>query len=57
MKAFVVLLSFILTFTTMPAQNTADPIYQFTVEDLYGETFELASLEGKKVIIVNTASK
>jgi len=41
----------------MQAQNTADPIYQFTVEDLYGESFELASLEGKKVMVVNTASK
>nr|WP_258543823.1 glutathione peroxidase [Parvicella tangerina] len=32
-------------------------IYQFKVEDLYGESFDLASLKGKKVMIVNTASK
>jgi len=37
---------------TMP-QN----IYQFKVEDLSGKTFDFASLKGKKVIIVNTASK
>jgi len=32
-------------------------IYQFKVEDLYGKQFDFASLKGKKVMIVNTASK
>lgn len=32
-------------------------IYQFTVEDLYGENFDFSDLKGKKIIIVNTASK
>jgi len=32
-------------------------IYQFKVEDLYGKTFDFASLKGKKILIVNTASK
>ncbi|KAF2506698.1 glutathione peroxidase [Flavobacterium zhairuonense] len=32
-------------------------IYQFKVEDLSGKTFDFASLKGKKVMIVNTASK
>ena len=32
-------------------------IYQFKVEDLSGNTFDFATLKGKKVIIVNTASK
>ena len=32
-------------------------IYQFKVEDINGETFDLSSLKGKKVMIVNTASK
>ena len=32
-------------------------IYQFKVEDISGSEFDLASLEGKKVMIVNTASK
>ena len=32
-------------------------IYQFKVEDLSGETFDFASLKGKKIMIVNTASK
>ncbi|MHC5353847.1 glutathione peroxidase [Myroides sp. LJL115] len=40
-------------------ENTQDPtsIYQFTVTDIYGEPFDLASLKGKKVMIVNTASQ
>jgi len=33
------------------------PVYQFKVTDLYGKTFDFASLKGKKVMIVNTASK
>ena len=36
---------------------TAATIYQFKVKDLYGEEFDFSSLKGKKVIIVNTASK
>lgn len=37
--------------------QSVKPIYQFTVTDLYGKTFDFASLKGKKVMIVNTASK
>ncbi|MBK0368972.1 glutathione peroxidase [Flavobacterium agrisoli] len=36
---------------------TKETIYQFKVEDLSGEIFDFASLKGKKVMIVNTASK
>lgn len=32
-------------------------IYDFKVTDISGNTFDLASLKGKKVMIVNTASK
>src|SRR5690606_15756311 len=34
-----------------------ETIYQFKVKDLYGEEFDFSSLKGKKVMIVNTASK
>ncbi|SHH39130.1 glutathione peroxidase [Flavobacterium johnsoniae] len=34
-----------------------ETIYQFKVEDLSGDTFDFASLKGKKILIVNTASK
>lgn len=32
-------------------------IYQFTVKDINGNSFPLSQLKGKKVMIVNTASK
>lgn len=39
-------------------QNASDQtIYQFTVQDITGKDFPLAGLKGKKVMIVNTASK
>ncbi|TRW97184.1 glutathione peroxidase [Flavobacterium gawalongense] len=34
-----------------------ETIYQFKVADLSGNTFDFASLKGKKIMIVNTASK
>ncbi len=37
--------------------NDSKSIYQFKVTDINGKEFDLASLEGKKVMIVNTASK
>lgn len=41
------------------AQNTTmkNSIHSFTVEDINGNTFNLSSLKGKKVMLVNTASK
>ncbi|PWB22226.1 glutathione peroxidase [Flavobacterium sp. HTF] len=36
---------------------TKETIYQYKVEDLSGNPFDFASLKGKKVMIVNTASK
>lgn len=38
---------------TMNKEN----IYQFKVKDLSGDEFDFASLKGKKILIVNTASK
>jgi len=32
-------------------------IYQFKVSDLYGSEFDFSSLQGKKVMVVNTASE
>ena len=50
--------------TPKPAKATsktkamaAENIYQFKVQDLYGNEFDFSSLKGKKVIVVNTASK
>ncbi|MFM2212921.1 MAG: hypothetical protein RL427_184 [Bacteroidota bacterium] len=35
----------------------AETIYQFKVTDLYGKPFDFASLKGKKILVVNTASE
>jgi glutathione peroxidase len=34
-----------------------ETIYQYKVKDLSGDTFDFSSLKGKKIMIVNTASK
>ena len=60
MKYFTFIITlFTLTMENLQAQNNADnqTIYQFTVEDINGNPFALADLKGKKVMIVNTASK
>ena len=60
MKYFTFIITLLtLTMENLQAQNNADnqTIYQFTVEDINGKPFALADLKGKKVMIVNTASK
>lgn len=42
---------------TMDTAINAETIYQFKVKDLYGQEFDFASLKGKKILIVNTASE
>lgn len=41
----------------MEQQKNTSPIYQFKVKDITGNDFDLSQLKGKKVLIVNTASK
>jgi glutathione peroxidase len=44
--------------SALRAQDAAAPsIHDFTVEDIFGDSFPLSTLEGKKVMIVNTASR
>jgi glutathione peroxidase len=43
--------------TSTPVTMTKQSIHQFKVTDLSGATFDFASLKGKKVMVVNTASK
>lgn len=44
---------------TMDTQTPilTETIYQFKVKDLYGKEFDFASLKGKKILVVNTASE
>ena len=41
----------------MGALNAQTTFYDFTVKDINGEDFPLSQLKGKKVLVVNTASK
>ena len=42
---------------TLAQKNTDTTIYQFKVENIEGEEFNFNSLRGKKIMIVNTASR
>jgi glutathione peroxidase len=44
-------------FVLISALASSQTIYDFKVIDIEGKEFDLASLKGKKVLIVNTASK
>ena len=39
-----------------PGLSAQQSFYEFTVEDIHGEEFDLAQLQGKRVLVVNTAS-
>lgn len=53
MKIFIVLISIFAVMNSSEKQS----IYQFKVKDINGETYDFSSLKGKKIMIVNTASK
>lgn len=54
MKKTVILFSLLIMISTAFAQKS---FYDFKVKDIDGNDFELVSLKGKKVLVVNTASK
>lgn len=57
MKKTLILLVGLFT-STLYTQNTMEKtIHQFTVETLEGDRFDFSSLKGKKIMVVNTASK
>lgn len=56
----IILLTLVLIFTQLGiAQSNKGKmnLHDFKVESLEGDSFDLASLKGKKVLVVNTASK
>ena len=55
MRKLIVLFIFIMLFITGYAQSS--DFYNFKVKTLEGADFDFSSLKGKKVLIVNTASK
>lgn len=59
MKIKVAMSIGILSLAMVLSSSTAskESIHQFKVEDIEGKTFDFSSLKGKKIMIVNTASK
>lgn len=55
MKTFIITLITIIMTTTINAQQKS--FYDFTVKTIDGKDFPLSSLKGKKVLVVNVASK
>lgn len=45
------------TTATKTKTMSKETIYQYKVKDLYGEEFDFSKLKGKKILVVNTASK
>lgn len=56
MRTFTILICMtLLSITSVNAQNKS--FYDFTVKDINGQDIEMSSFKGKKVLIVNVASK
>ena len=53
MKTLFILIAII----AMMNSSDKETIYQFQVKDIQGNDFDFASLKGKKIMVVNTASK
>lgn len=56
MRTFLIILTFI-SMTTIAASQTLKSFYDFKATTIDGQPFDLASLKGKKVLVVNVASK
>jgi glutathione peroxidase len=58
MRLTLIILAFMMTSPTTFSQYKSDnTIFQFTVKNIEGVDFDFSSLKGKKIMIVNTASK
>jgi glutathione peroxidase len=57
MKQSIFLFAITLLITITMEAQTKQSIHQFKVKDLNGKTFDFATLKGKKILVVNTASK
>ena len=55
MKKIIIALAMVLTVAGLSAQNKV--LYNFKATTLDGQNFDLSSLKGKKIMVVNTASK
>lgn len=53
----VIMIAFVLISAGNFQEKSGITFHSFTVEDIYGDKFDLSSLAGKKVMVVNTASR
>lgn len=57
MKRYIIVLIIFLATSLIMIQAQTNSIHQFKVKDINGKMFDMSSLKGKKVLVVNTASK
>jgi glutathione peroxidase len=57
MKRYIIVLIIFLANSLIMIQAQTNSIHQFKVKDINGKMFDMSSLKGKKVLVVNTASK
>ena len=57
MKQLIIILTLIASMSSINTVTAQKSFYDFTVTTITGEEFHLSELKGKKVMIVNTASK
>jgi len=57
MKTKIILISLLIISLGVFAQGKKKSFYSFEVKTIDGKKFDLSSLKGKKVLVVNTASK
>lgn len=57
MKKLILFSVMVAMFAAPAFTQTPKSFYDFTVQDIDGKEFKLSSLKGKKVLVVNTASK
>lgn len=51
------IIAFLMAFTSVLTLQAQSSFHEFKTKTLTGEAFDMASLKGKKVLVVNTASK
>ena len=54
---FIIILFISHLASTQNFKQMKESIYQFELTDLYGNKFDMSTLKGKKIMVVNTASK
>jgi glutathione peroxidase len=57
LSVVIFLTAFCMENNSEPMNGTRKSLHEYVVEDINGESFDLSSLKGKKVMVVNTASK